>query len=37
MLERLALAGSVLIISAAVWFWTLQVGDVLETLRLAYG
>lgn len=37
LLEKLALTTSVLVLIAAVWFWTLQVGDVLETLRLAYG
>ncbi|MFK7915525.1 MAG: hypothetical protein AB8B93_16535 [Pseudomonadales bacterium] len=37
MLERVALVVSVAVIGAAGWFWYLQLGDVLETLRLAYG
>ena len=35
--ERIALSTSVVIIGAAVWFWILQIGDVLKTLRLAAG
>ena len=37
LLEKLALAGGVLIVLGAAWFWALQVGDVLELLELAYG
>ncbi len=36
-LEKLALMVSAAVIISAAWFWTAQVGDVLETLRLAYG
>jgi len=37
LLEKLALFASGLVFVAAAWFWTAQIGDVLETLRLAYG
>ncbi len=37
LLERLALGTTAGVIIGAIWFWTLQVGDVLEILRLAYG
>lgn len=37
LLEKLALLSSVVIIGGGVWFWILMIGDVLETLRLAYG
>jgi hypothetical protein len=36
LIERLAIACGIAIIIAASWFWNEQVGDVLETLRLAY-
>ena len=36
-LEKIAISFSVLVIGSAVWFWILQVGDMLDTLRLAYG
>lgn len=36
-LEKVALVTSSLVLVAAIWFWSLQVGDVLETLKLAYG
>ncbi len=35
-LEKTALVCGVAIILGAIWFWSLQVGDTLETLRLAY-
>jgi hypothetical protein len=35
--EKLAVGASVVIIAAAVWFWALQIGSVIETLRLASG
>ena len=35
--ERIALTSSATILVAAVWFWILQIGDVLETLSLAGG
>ena len=36
-LQKVALGASLLILVGAVWFWALQVGDVLELLELAYG
>jgi hypothetical protein len=36
-LEKIATAVSAAVIVSAVWFWILQIGDVLETLKLAYG
>ena len=36
-LERLSVVLSILVIVAAVIFWTAQVGDVMDTLCLAYG
>ena len=36
-IERLALAVSVGVLLVGGWFWYQQLGDVLETLRLAYG
>lgn len=35
--ERLALAVSIAVVLGAGWFWYEQLGDVLETLALAYG
>jgi len=35
--ERIALGSSVTILIAAVWFWVIQIGNVLETLSLAGG
>jgi len=37
MKQKLAIGASVGIIAAAIWFWTLQIGSVIETLRLASG
>jgi len=37
LLEKLALMTSVAVIAGGTWFWVLMIGDVLETLRLAYG
>ncbi len=36
-LEKAALSLSIVVLGSAVWFWILQIQDVLETLRLAYG
>jgi len=36
-LEKIALVTSSGVLIAATWFWALQIGDVLETLKLAYG
>ena len=36
-LEKIATTVSTAVIIGAVWFWILQIGDVLETLKLAYG
>ena len=37
LLEKAALSLSLVILGSAAWFWVLQVQDVLDTLRLAYG
>ena len=37
MLEKIAIALSVLVIVSAVWFYWVQIIDVLELLELAYG
>jgi len=34
--EKLAIACGVAVIIGAFWFWGAQVGDTLDTLRLAY-
>ncbi len=36
-IERTALVFCSLVLVGGLWFWTLQVMDVLETLALAYG
>lgn len=36
-LEKLAVVAAVIVIVTAGWFWSAQIGDVLETLKLAYG
>ena len=36
-LERAVYGFAAVVIAAAVWFWSRQVGDVIELLRLAYG
>jgi len=36
-LEKIATTVSTAVIVCAIWFWILQIGDVLETLKLAYG
>jgi hypothetical protein len=36
-LEKLAISFAVLVFTSAIWFWSRQVGDVLETLKLAAG
>ena len=36
-LEKAALSLSVVVLGSAAWFWILQIQDVLDTLRLAYG
>jgi hypothetical protein len=35
--EKLALGVSGAIVIATVVYWVLQVGDVIDTLKLAYG
>jgi hypothetical protein len=37
MLEKVAMTFGVGIIIAALWFWTRQIGDTLELLRMAAG
>ena len=34
-LEKVSLAFGAAVVIGAVWFWTLQVMDVMEILRLA--
>lgn len=36
-LERAVFGFAAVVITAAAWFWSRQVGDVIELLRLAYG
>jgi len=36
MLERTVIVFGVVVISGAIWFYSIQVGDTLEILRLAY-
>lgn len=36
-LEKIALVTSSFVLVAAIWFWSLEIGDVLDTLKLAYG
>jgi hypothetical protein len=36
-LETTVMVFGVGILVGAVWFWSLQVGDVLEILEMAYG
>ena len=36
-LEKIATGLSVMVIAAAVWFYWVQILDVLELLELAYG
>ena len=36
-LEKVAILLSVVVVVVAILFWVAQVGDVLETLCLAYG
>jgi hypothetical protein len=35
--EKIALGVSGAIVLAAVVYWIVQIGDVIETLKLAYG
>jgi hypothetical protein len=37
LLERIAVGTSVFVLVCAIWFWSGQINDVLETLKLAYG
>ena len=37
LLERTAIGVACIVVVATGWFWALQVMDVIETLRLAYG
>ena len=36
-IEKVAIAFGVCIVISALWFWSGQVGDVLEVLEMAYG
>jgi len=36
-LETTAMVFGVGVFVGAVWFWSLQIGDVLEILEMAYG
>ena len=36
-LEKAAYGFAAVVIAAAVWFWSRQVGDVIDLLRMAYG
>ena len=35
-LERIAIVFGIAVIIGACWFYSIQIGDTLETLRLAY-
>ena len=37
MLEKVALAAACAMIAGGVWFWILQIADVIELLQMAYG
>lgn len=36
-LQRIALGYCILVLVAAIWFWSRQVQSVIDLLRLAYG
>ena len=36
LLERVAIVFGIAVIIGAIWFYSLQIGDTLDTLRLAY-
>ena len=36
-LEKIALAASVVVILTGIWFWSGQVVEVIELLKMAYG
>jgi len=36
-LEKIAVSFAMVVLASAIWFWSLQIGDVLATLKLAYG
>ena len=36
-LEKVAILLSIMVVVVAILFWLAQVGDVMETLCLAYG
>ncbi len=36
-LEKVTITFGIAVIIGAIWFWSLQVGDVLELLRVAEG
>ena len=36
-LEKIAIGLSVLVIGSAIWFYWVQILDVLELLEMAYG
>ncbi len=33
--EKIAIGFGIAVIIGAIWFWSLQVGDVIELLRMA--
>ena len=35
-LERVAIVFGLAVIVGAIWFYSLQIGDTLDTLKLAY-
>ncbi len=37
LLEKVTIVAALLVLAGAVWFWSAQIADVLETLALAYG
>ena len=36
-LEKAVFGFAAVVIAAAIWFWSRQVGEVIDLLRLAYG
>ena len=37
LLEKMAMAMACVVVGVAMWFWSRQIMDVIEMLRLAYG
>lgn len=35
--EKIAITFGIAVVLGAIWFWSLQVGDVIELLRMAAG